>query len=106
MMPIMEIQGRLQVCFYQFSSLEASMKKAPLDVKILAAPGAGLDVTTQRVWATAERVRCGIAVEQVRDPRQIAFYGALATPALVVSGQLVHTGCVPSGNEIQKYLQH
>ena len=82
------------------------MKKAPIDVKILAAPGADLDVTTQRVWATADRVRCDVAVEQVQDARQIALYGALATPALVVAGQLVHTGCVPAGREIQKYLQH
>ena len=82
------------------------MKKAPIDVKILAAPGAGLDVTAQRVWAAAQRVRCDIAVEQVQDPRQIALYGALSTPALIVAGQLVHTGCVPAGGDIQRYLQH
>ncbi|HTB34670.1 MAG TPA: thioredoxin family protein [bacterium] len=82
------------------------MKKAPVDVKILAAPGADLDVTTQRVWSTAQRVRCSIAVEQVQDGRQIALYGALATPALVVAGQLVHTGCVPAGSDIKRFLQH
>jgi hypothetical protein len=82
------------------------MNKAPIDVKILAAPGADLAVTTQRVWAAAQRVRCSVAVEQVQDARQIALYGALATPALVVAGQLVHTGCVPAGTEIRRYLQH
>jgi hypothetical protein len=82
------------------------MKKPTIDVKILATPGAALDETAKRVWATAERSHCPIAVEQIHDPRQIALFGAPATPALIIGGQLVSTGVVPEANAIKSWLHH
>ena len=81
------------------------MKKTPIDVKILATPGAALDETAKRVWAWAERARCPIALERIQDPRQIAFFGAPATPAVIVGGLLVSTGVVPEGRAIQGWLR-
>ena len=81
------------------------MKKPTIDVKILAAPGAALHETAKRVWASVERARCPIAVEQVQDPRQIALFGAPATPALIVDGLLVSTGVVPTASAIQHWLR-
>lgn len=79
--------------------------KSPVDVKILALPGAALDETAKRVWAVAQRQRCPIAMEQVQDPRQIALFGAPATPAVIVEGQLVHTGCVPGAVQVEEWLR-
>jgi len=80
------------------------MAKHTIDVKILAAPGAQLEETAKRLWSSAERSHCPIAMEQVQDPRQIALYGAPATPAVMVNGQLVHTGCVPEARDIKGWL--
>ena len=80
------------------------MRKNPVDVKILALPGAALDETTKRIWTLAGRQRCPVAVEQIQDPRQIALFGGPAVPAVIVDGELVHTGCVPKAGEIKHWL--
>jgi len=82
------------------------MKQPHVDVKILAQPGVALDETTKRVWASVIRQRCPVAVEQIQDPRQIALYGAPAVPAVIVGGQLVHTGCVPSVQTVRSWFPH
>lgn len=80
------------------------MRKDPIDVKILAMPGTALDETTKRVWASAEKSHCPVAVEQIQDPREIALFGAPAMPAVIVGGALVSTGCVPAAAEIRTWL--
>jgi hypothetical protein len=46
-----------------------------------------------------------LAVEQIQDPREIAFFGAPATPALIVNGELVHTGCVPNTGQLKAWMK-
>jgi hypothetical protein len=82
------------------------MKKPTIDVKILADPGAQLEETAKRLWATAERGHCPIAMEQIQDPHQIALFGAPATPAVIVNGLLVSTGVVPESGAIKSWLHH
>ena len=82
------------------------MAKQQIDVKILAVPGAQLDETAKRVWASAERGHCPVAVEQIQDPKMIALFGAPAMPAIIVDGELVSAGCVPEAREIKGWLQH
>jgi hypothetical protein len=82
------------------------MRKNPVDVKILAQPGAALDETTKRIWAFAGRQQCPVAIEQIQDAKQIAFFGAPAVPAVIVAGELVHTGCVPDSSQIKHWFAH
>ena len=56
-------------------------------------------------YPRAERAHCPVAVEQIQDPKMIALFGAPATPALIVNGQVVSTGCVPEAREIKGWLQ-
>jgi len=43
-------------------------------------------------------------VEHVTDVREIARYGLLATPALLVNGEVRCTGCVPPRKRIERWL--
>lgn len=43
-------------------------------------------------------------VEKVTDFAQIASYGVMRTPGLVVDGRVVCYGRVPSGDEIKQWL--
>lgn len=46
------------------------------------------------------------SVEHVTDYAQIAAYGVMSTPALVVDGQLLVAGRVPGVNEVTALLSH
>jgi small redox-active disulfide protein 2 len=43
-------------------------------------------------------------IEKVTDMREILGYGVLLTPALVVEGQVLFSGKVPSRDNIKKLL--
>lgn len=44
-------------------------------------------------------------LEKVTDVMQIAQFGVLATPCLVVDGKVVVSGRVPSADQVKKMLQ-
>ncbi|MFW6179218.1 MAG: thioredoxin family protein [Desulfohalobiaceae bacterium] len=44
-------------------------------------------------------------VEHITDPKEIASYGVMGTPALVVGNQVKCVGRVPSRQELEKWLQ-
>lgn len=46
----------------------------------------------------------GIAIEKVTDPMEIARFGVMRTPALVVDGQVVVAERVPTSAELQALL--
>lgn len=62
---------------------------------------------------TAELIRqvcdeCGINIDLqlITDITQIAGRGVLSTPAVVINGQIVHFGGVPSKSQIQNWLKN
>jgi protein-disulfide isomerase len=44
-------------------------------------------------------------VQKVKDIQEIAKYGILGTPGLVINGQIKSSGRIPSLEEIQKWIQ-
>lgn len=42
--------------------------------------------------------------EKVTDPGEIASWGVMATPALVIDDEVVLAGRVPSGDDVKKLL--
>lgn len=44
------------------------------------------------------------AVERVEDPAEIAAYGVIGAPALVVDGQVRVVGRVPAAGELERVL--
>ena len=67
----------------------------------------------KRCEKTADRVRQVVAesesdalVEKVTDMMEIASYGVVGTPAVVIDGQLKCSGKVPAKKEIKEWLQN
>jgi predicted DsbA family dithiol-disulfide isomerase len=44
-------------------------------------------------------------LEHVRDIREIAAYGVMGSPALVVDGKVVAAGKIPSKNQLKEWLK-
>jgi len=57
------------------------------------------------VEETAREMDVECDIKKVTDIEQIVSFGVMATPALVVDGQVLVTGRVPTGEEMKKLLQ-
>ena len=75
-----------------------------IEVKVLGT-GCGRCQTTARVIAEVARER-GIAInlEKVEDVQEIAAYGVLSTPAVLVNGKVAVAGVVPDRASIVHWL--
>jgi small redox-active disulfide protein 2 len=75
-----------------------------MDIKVLG-PGCRNCVTLEaRTREALEQLDLEADVEKVTDPAVIAGYGVLATPGLVVEGDLVVAGKVPSVRQLRELL--
>jgi len=57
------------------------------------------------VEAVALEQGAEIQVEKVENLQDIMRYGVMSTPAVVIEGQVVHAGGVPSRQEVEGWLQ-
>lgn len=76
-----------------------------MKIEILG-PGCSKCHSTMGMVERAARDR-GVDVEiiKVEDPAEIARYGVRATPSVVIDGKVVHSGGLPSHQEVQGWLE-
>lgn len=58
----------------------------------------------EQVQHAALELKLECEIEKVEDIQQIIAYGVMMTPALVVDGQVMVTGKVPSLDDIKKMI--
>lgn len=58
----------------------------------------------RRVRKALERLKLEASVIKVSDLKQMMSYGVFSTPALVINGQVVSQGQLPSVEDIMKWL--
>ena len=75
-----------------------------MKVQILGTGCSKCKVLTENVAAAVAAMGTPIEVEKVEDPREIARYGVMSTPALVVDGEVKLRGRVASSSEIKLML--
>lgn len=73
-------------------------------VKVLGPGCARCKATEDMVRATAEKLGVEISVEKVTDYAQIAGFGIVSTPGVVVDGKVVHAGGLPKPEDMAKWL--
>ena len=74
-------------------------------VKVLGTGCARCKTVTELVRQVAHARGVPIALEKVEDLAQIASYGVMSTPAVVVDGKVVLAGKVPDVDTIASWLQ-
>ncbi|MFH1146133.1 MAG: MTH895/ArsE family thioredoxin-like protein [Pseudomonadota bacterium] len=80
-------------------------KKGGLTVLILGPGCPNCDRLEQTVMAVLAEENIPAEVEHVRDVVEIARYGVMGTPALVINGRIKSSGLVPNRNQVAKWLE-
>lgn len=76
-----------------------------MEIKVLG-PGCRNCVTLERVTReAAESLGIDVEVEKVTDYAAIVGYGVMSTPGLVVDGEVVLSGRVPTAAHVREILQ-
>ena len=75
-----------------------------MEIKVLGTGCAKCIALEKTVRETVEENGIEAVVSKVEDIVEIMAYGILSTPAIVIDGQVVVKGRVPSSNEIKELL--
>ncbi|WP_127119276.1 MTH895/ArsE family thioredoxin-like protein [Thiomicrospira sp. S5] len=73
-------------------------------VKVLGSGCANCETTARLIQAVAEEKGVAIELEKVEDIAEIAGYGVMSTPGVVIDEVVVHTGSVPDRQRIASWF--
>ena len=85
--------------------LRLGADKTAASVKVLGSGCARCSALEAAVRAALAELGVDAAIEHVTDFMQIAAYGVMTTPALVVGGRVVSCGRVPGQAELREMLR-
>ena len=74
------------------------------NIKILGTGCANCRATAALVEAVAKSKGVEITLEKVESLPDIMSYGVLSTPGVVIDGQVVHAGGVPTRSKVEGWL--
>ena len=74
------------------------------NIKVLGTGCASCKTVAKLIAAVAEEKGIAIELEKVEEIREIMSFGILSTPGVVVDGQVVHSGGIPSRDKIEQWL--
>ncbi len=74
------------------------------NIKVLGTGCANCKTVAKLIVAVAEEKGIAIELEKVEEIREIMSFGILSTPGVVVDGQVVHSGGIPSRDKIEQWL--
>jgi hypothetical protein len=80
-------------------------RKESLEVTILGPGCYSCNKLEQDVMAVLSETGVPAALNHITDPKLMAQYGILPTPALIINGKVKSKGTVPSKSMIKKWLE-
>lgn len=75
-----------------------------MDIKILGSGCANCQRLEAATHVAVDQLGLDATFEKVTDPGEIASWGVMRTPALVIDDQVVLSGRVPSADDLKKLL--
>lgn len=76
-----------------------------MDIKVLGTGCANCKNTLALIEQVAQDKGVAIALSKVEDLREILAYGVMSTPGVVINGQVVHAGGVPSRDKVTRWFE-
>jgi small redox-active disulfide protein 2 len=75
-----------------------------MDIKVLGPGCANCRNTIALIEQVAKANGVSMTLSKVEEMRDIAGYGVMRTPGVVIDGKVVHAGGVPSRDKIEGWL--
>ncbi len=75
------------------------------DVKVLGPGCKRCEATETMVRDAAAKLGIDVKVEKVTDYAEIARFGIVSTPGIVIDGKVVHAGGLPREDALEKWLR-
>ena len=75
-----------------------------MDIKVLGTGCAKCKTTVALIEEIAKEKGVSISLSKVEDLRQIAGFGVMSTPGVVLDGKVGHAGGVPSRSKVEQWL--
>jgi Thioredoxin domain len=75
-----------------------------LEIKVLGAGCPRCEKLEQDLMAMMAELNIAAGLEHVRDPIEIASYGVMGSPALIINGEVKAVGSVPPKNKLKEWL--
>lgn len=74
------------------------------NIKVLGPGCANCKTTVRLIDEVAKEFGAEVHLEKVEEIKEIISYGILSTPGVVIDGQVVHSGGIPSKDKIQQWF--
>jgi small redox-active disulfide protein 2 len=74
------------------------------EIKVLGIGCSSCKATVKLINEIARGKGVDISIEKVEDIREIMAYNVLSTPGVVLDGQVVHAGGVPSRQKVEGWF--
>lgn len=75
-----------------------------MDIKVLGTGCANCRNTIALIEQVARDQGVAVTLAKVEQLREIMGYGVMSTPGVVIDGQVVHAGGVPSRGKVEQWL--
>jgi small redox-active disulfide protein 2 len=75
-----------------------------MDIKALGTGCTSCKNTIALIEQVAQAKGVNVTLTKVEELREIMGYGVMSTPGVVINGQVVHAGGVPSRDKIEPWL--
>ncbi|MBE2257530.1 MAG: thioredoxin family protein [Candidatus Accumulibacter sp.] len=74
------------------------------DIKVLGTGCANCRSTVDLIETVAKARGVPITLEKIEDLPAIVAYGVMSTPGVVIDGQVVHAGGVPTCSKVESWF--
>jgi len=74
------------------------------EIKVLGSGCANCRNTVALIEQVAQAQGVAVSLQKVEQMRDIASYGVMSTPGVVIDGKVVHAGGVPSRDKVEQWL--
>lgn len=74
------------------------------NIKVLGPGCANCKTTVRLIDEVAKEFGAEIQLEKVEEIKEIISYGILSTPGVVIDGEVVHSGGIPSKDKIKQWF--
>lgn len=78
--------------------------QAGVEIKVLGTGCASCENTVKLIQSVAKEKKVAVQIVKVEEVGEIASYGVMSTPAIVINEEVIHSGSIPSQDKVAEWL--